>query len=238
MLGPNSTAATRYRRAAGFFGAAYAALIALVALGWVRPLDLSLAAVAYFGLPCWALSVSDAASLLLAGEVSLLYAAALALLCTWRGRPLLGLWLAGVMLATVPVEFLFKFSLHQPAPSALLGTLERPECGRLAYPLTSVSAPNTLPSGYAVRAAYFGLLSAALVGARWPRLAKPARWALMLVLALLGVTRVAIAWHWPSDVLAGLLLGAAAACLALAPADGLRWLGPPTATAGRAPHRR
>ncbi len=213
-------------------GAAYAALVATVALGWARAFDVPISEAAYILQPCWMLTASQAVSPLLAGEVSLLYSGALALLCAWRRRPLASLAVVGLLLGTVAVELAFKYGLDQPPPRALLGRFERPDCFGLGYPLTSVPTPSSLPSGYAIRAAYFGLLLAALVGARWPRLTGPARWSLVPILAVLGMSRVAVAWHWASDVLAGLLLGTAFACLALALVDGFRWLRPPTA--GRA----
>jgi membrane-associated phospholipid phosphatase len=218
-----------YLRAAGCFGAAFIGLALLVATGWLRPLDLALVEAARFGTPCWALNASEAASLVLAGELSLGYVGVLAMLCLWARHPLPGLFLIGLLLATVMIEFIFKFSLPQPAPHALLINVDRPDCIRptyLEYPLAGVAVPNTFPSGYAVRAAYFGLLVAAMVGARWPSLAGPARLALLPLLLILAASRLAIAWHWASDVLGGLLLGAAAACLALAVANGFRWMQP------------
>ena len=216
-------------RAAVAFGAAFLGLVLMVALGWLRPLDLALGEATRAGLPCWALNASDAASLLLAGEVSLVYVGLLALVCLWRRRPLVGLVLVGLLLASVALEFLFKFSFYQPAPHVLLINLDRPECVRppfLEYPLSGVVVPNTFPSGYAVRAAYFGLLLTALLRQRWPRLAKTAAPLLLFLAILLSATRVAIAWHWTTDVLGGLLLGAAAASLALALANNFRWLRP------------
>jgi undecaprenyl-diphosphatase len=216
-------------RSAAWLGAAYAVLVLAVAAGWLRSFDVSLARAAYFGLPCWTLNASQATSVLLAGELSLLYAGSLALLCALRRRARVGIWLVGLLLATVAVELCFKHGLDQPAPSAVLIGLERPDCEQVSYPLTTVSTPSSLPSGYAIRTAYFGLLVAALVAARWPRLAVPARLALGLAVLLLGATRVIVGWHWPSDVLAGLLLGAATASLALALADGFTWLRPAAA---------
>jgi membrane-associated phospholipid phosphatase len=204
---------------------AYALLALVVGQGWLRPVDLHLAKAARFDSSCWVLTLSEAANVVLAGEVSLLYVGAL--LCVWRRRPLSGAWLIGLMLVAVTLEFAFKFWFHQPAPQALLGDLERLDCYRptyLAYPLAGVDAPNTFPSGYATRGAYLGVLLAALASARWPSKATSARVALMALIVLLSATRVPIAWHWSSDVLGGLLLGTAAACLALALVDGFRWL--------------
>jgi membrane-associated phospholipid phosphatase len=227
-----------YRRAALSFGAAYILFTLIVALGWLRSLDFSLSRAARADLPCWALNAGEAASVPLAGELSLLYVGALALLCLRHGRPLLGGWLIGLLAAIVAVEFLFKFSFYQPGPGALLSGLERPDCYRpayLTYPLISLPVPNTFPSGHAARTAYFGLLLATVLGARWPRLAGPVRLAIAALVVLLGASRVVVAWHWTSDVLAGLLLGAAAACLALALADGFRWLRPKASSASRLP---
>jgi membrane-associated phospholipid phosphatase len=206
---------------------AYALLALVVGQGWLRPVDLHLAKAARFDSPCWVLTLGEAANVVLAGEVSLLYVGALALFCVWRRRPLSGAWLIGLMLVAVTLEFAFKFWFYQPAPQAFLGDLERLDCYRptyLAYPLTGVDAPNTFPSGYATRGAYLGVLVAAMASARWPSKATSARVALMALIVLLSATRVPIAWHWSSDVLGGLLLGTAAACLALALVDGFRWL--------------
>jgi membrane-associated phospholipid phosphatase len=219
--------AVTYLRAATAFVVAYALLALVVAQGWLRPVDLGLAKAARFDSPCWLLNIGEAASVVLAGEVSLVYIGALALLCVWRRQPLSGAWLIGLMLVAVTLEFAFKFWFYQPAPQAFLGDLERLDCYRptyLDYPLAAVDAPNTFPSGYATRGAYLGVLGAALVGACWPSKATSARLALMALIVLLSATRVPIAWHWSSDVLGGLLLGTAAACLALALVDGFRWL--------------
>ena len=200
-----------------------------MALGWLRPLDFSLSAAAVGGTPCWGQLASQAASPLLAGELSLLYAGAIGLLCVTRRRPWAGLALVLLLLSTVAVETTFKLFFNQPAPSLTALGVERPECWRVPYPLTSVPPevlPNSLPSGYSIRVAYFGLLLTVLIGARWPRLARPARLGLIPIVLVLGATRVAVGWHWTSDVLAGLLLGGAAAFVALALADGFRWLRP------------
>jgi membrane-associated phospholipid phosphatase len=86
--------------------------------------------------------------------------------------------------------------------------------------------PNSLPSGFAIRAAYFGVLLTWLGGVIWPCLRTPIRWTMLILITLLGVSRILIAWHWMSDVLDGLLLGGAAGYGVLAFADGFRWLGP------------
>lgn len=220
---------TEYLKVAALCGAGLFLLIAVVMTGWLRAADDGLAVAAAHGLPCWAISGSQATSVLVAAELSLVYAALLAAYCARQRRPLAGLAIVGLMLATVGVEFVSKRTVYQPAPSASLLALERPECFRVAYPLTSVPtsvAPNSLPSGYVTRTAYFGVVLAALIGARWPRLTLSARLVLSLVVVVLAFTRVAVSWHWTSDVIAGLLLGGAAGCLALAVANGFAWVDP------------
>ena len=50
---------------------------------------------------------------------------------------------------------------------------------------------------------------------------------------LAGASRVTVGWHWPTDVVAGLLLGSGFAVLALAMADNFTWLRPGGARSGR-----
>jgi membrane-associated phospholipid phosphatase len=229
VLGRVSHESRRYWRGAVIFGVAFAALVSIVALGWLRPLDVTLGRAAKTEVPCWTLYVSDASSLLLAAELSLVYAGLLALFFVWQRRPLLGVAVVGLLFVTVAVELGFKHGFYQPSPGVTLVGADRSDCYRFTYPLTSVSSsviPNSLPSGFTTRAAYFGVLLAALVGARWPRFAEPARLLLLPILLVLAATRVVIAWHWTTDIVAGLLLGAAMAYLLLALADGFRWLRP------------
>jgi membrane-associated phospholipid phosphatase len=221
-------AASNYWRLAAAFGAAFIALALAVGLGWFRTFDMELGAAAKVASPCWVRTGSEVASLLLAGEITLLYAAALALLCVRHGRPLVGAAVIGALLATVAVEFLLKLALYQPSPGVLLGAVDAVECIKVAYPLNSVSpavAPSTLPSGYVTRSAYFGVILAVIVGVRWPTMRRSAWMVLGPILAVLAASRLAIAWHWTTDVVAGLLLGATVACVVLAIADGFRWLG-------------
>jgi membrane-associated phospholipid phosphatase len=230
-----------YRRAALGCAIAYVALALGAALGWLRPLDRELLRVAYVGAPCGLRGASAAASILFAGEATLLYAGIAALALVWYRRPLLAAAVVAGMLGTVPVELASKHLLDQPSPGSFIATVARGPCAPAASGPVAQSARaaqsaqaalpsaaageaayaelSSLPSGYLARASYFGVLLAAALSARWPRARPPLLALLAVVLLLLGSTRVVIAWHWPSDVAAGALLGGGAACtlLALAP---------------------
>ena len=68
----------------------------------------------------------------------------------------------------------------------------------------------SFPSGHAIFFTWFGAYLLLTLGGRLPRPLRIAGWvALGAVLAVVAVGRVYTAEHWPSDVLAGLCLGAA-----------------------------
>jgi len=216
----------RLPRSVLLLGGAFVVLVAFVATGLHHALDRAIATPIWQDAPCWAQQASAWASVLFAAELSLLYALALGALCLFSGRPLAGVWIVVVLLAGVAIELAFKVYFEQPAPSEFFATLSRPLCREPGpgYPLTIVSTPSSLPSGYSIRAAYFCLLAAALVGARWPSLRRPAWVGLTLLAILFGASRVVVSWHWPSDIIAGLLLGALSALLVTAQANGFAWL--------------
>ena len=232
-----TTLLARVPTAAWYLGGAYLLVAVLVAAGVHGALDRAAAAWLYTEPSCDVRLWSARASVVFAGEVSLVYAFAIAAYCAWRGRPVLGVWVVVMLLATVGMELAFKYYFVQPAPSAFLSTLDRPPCGTPgpSYPLTVVPTPSTLPSGYATRATYFGVVVAALVGGRWPLLGWLA-WPLLVGTSLaLAASRVTVGWHWPSDVLAGVFLGGAGGLLVGGVADWFRWLRP---TGGRRGARR
>lgn len=124
--------------------------------------------------------------------------------------------LAGGLLAQ-----LLKKLIAAPRPPSELGAAELLVIGDPLY-------FNAMPSGHAATVATVALLVWAL--------ARPPRWglaALLLAALAVGLARVGVAAHWPSDVLAGWALGLLVGLLALravpqAPAwmkgrCGLRW---------------
>ena len=217
----------RLPRSVLLLGGAFVVLVMFVATGLHHSLDQAVAGPIWVDAPCWTQVASAWASVLFAGEVSILYALILAALCLFSGRPLTGLWIVFILLASVAVELTFKTYFEQPAPSEFFASLVRPPCREPGpgYPLTIVPTPSSLPSGYSIRAAYYCLIVAALVGARWPKLRQPAWIGLTLLAIAFGASRIVVSWHWPSDVVAGLLLGAMGALLVIAQAHNFTWLG-------------
>jgi membrane-associated phospholipid phosphatase len=222
-------------RSALLLGGAFLLVVMFVATGRHHAFDRAIAAPIWQDAPCWVQLASGWASLLFAAEVSLVYALVLAALCLFTGRPLTGVLIVLILLMSVGVELIFKTYFEQPAPSEFFATLSRPLCREPgpAYPLTIVSTPSSLPSGYSLRAAYYCLLAAALVGARWPKLRRPAWIGFTLLAIVFGASRVVVSWHWPSDIVAGLLLGAMGALIVTAQANGFAWLGRRSPSSGR-----
>jgi len=93
---------------------------------------------------------------------------------------------------------LIEIAAHRPRPEANLVRVIRHTAGW------------SFPSGHALFFSWFIAYLLVIFGRRLPRPLYAAGWALQgVVLALVGIGRIDTAEHWPSDVLAGLLLGAA-----------------------------
>jgi membrane-associated phospholipid phosphatase len=234
----------RVPRSFYWLGGMFVLLVLFVSAGLHRALDRLVATALWQDIPCWGRSISERAGVAFAAEVSLVYALVLGVLCLRARKPLAAGWILFMLLAGVGLEISFKYYFTHPSPSAFLETIPRGSCGPPgpAYPLTIVPTPSTLPSGYSIRAAYFCLLLAAVIGGRWPRLRFVARVLLGSLALVAGASRVTVGWHWPTDVAAGLLVGACSAVLASAMADGFVWLRPggraPAPRRARAPSRK
>jgi undecaprenyl-diphosphatase len=111
-----------------------------------------------------------------------------------RGKP--DAWVPLLIVAVLAVEVVVKMVVQQPLlPKELSRTVE-------LLPFVHVTLAGAFPSGHVARTAF-------LVG-----VARVPQWVAVLVVALMMVTRVYLADHWPSDVLGGLLLGVLVAQIA------------------------
>jgi len=191
--------------------AAFAALGVSVHVGLWRAADRALLLSLVAEAPCALVRAGHAVSHWLSAEFSVLYASgAAAVAARRRGWP--AAWLLVGLLATAPVELAAKHVVEQPPPR-LLETLAPRDCGPEGYGLATVDLPHVFPSGSVTRLAYFTTLAVGAAGGPH-RGARAARAALVLAAAAAAGTRAVIAWHWPTDIVGGVLLGTAAAWLA------------------------
>lgn len=109
------------------------------------------------------------------------------------GPGALGLW-ALAALTGVAVQKVLKLSARRPRPCQVAGGLPQ---------RTSIPDVGSFPSGHTLHA----VMAAITVGSLLPGLFA----AFVLLAFLMGLSRVALGVHYPSDVLAGAVLGALAA---------------------------
>ena len=106
-------------------------------------------------------------------------------------------WVPLVLAAVLASEVVLKTAVIQPMPPEELSrTVE-------LIPFAHVALAGSFPSGHVARAAFLAGV------ARLPA------WLAVSLVALMMVTRVYLAEHWPSDVLGGLLLGVLVAQVAV-----------------------
>jgi undecaprenyl-diphosphatase len=144
------------------------------------------------------------------GAVPAVAGVSLAAVVVCRKRPRLALQVAAGAVAGIAAELGVKRLFLRERPT-LLEHLE---------PVRPVKS-TAFPSGHAMASSAL-YLTLAFVGSKAPRL-RAMRAALLTsagaLSALIGGTRVYLGVHWPTDVLGGLALGTAWACLAEATFD-------------------
>jgi undecaprenyl-diphosphatase len=158
-----------------------------VAVGALRQLDRAVLDLVQSVYSPWLNLFASVVSIFGQAEVTAGIALGLAVARLRRGRP--DAWVPLLILAVVAVEVVVKTVVQQPLlPKELSRSIE-------IFPFVHVSLAGAFPSGHVARTAF-------LVG-----VARVPPWLAVLVVALMMVTRVYLADHWPSDVLGGLLLG-------------------------------
>ena len=162
-------------------------LCALVAIGALRQLDHALLDLVQSVRAPWLDVLASAVGLLGQAEVTAGIALGLAVARLRRRRR--DAWIPLLLVAAVAIEVVLKTLVPQPIPPRELSrTVE-------LVPFAHVAFAGAFPSGHVARTAF-------LAG-----VARVPLWLAVCLVALMMVTRVYLADHWPSDVLGGLLLG-------------------------------
>jgi len=173
--------------------AAFAALTALVATGTLDAADRTIRGhlLADPGTPAaWAaIGLAWAGS---APVVALTGAALVALRFPDRKARAIAAWLA-VLAAAAAVEWIVKPLLARPRPDGIVGALASARLGG--------GGGGSFPSGHALTAALLAVLTWQLWRGFGPR-AVAVAWVLAV-----GLSRLALGVHWPTDVVAGVIAG-------------------------------
>ena len=184
-------------------GLTFVALVAVVSEepGWLVRFDRSWAsrAFAFTRAHDWCESLATAITWLGSTPTVVVVTALAFLACAFRGRLLLGVWLALTVQGSALLNFFVKTEIERTRPSSV-GTL----IGAHGF---------AFPSGH-TQAATVTYVAVVLV-AGWQLLRPPRRPRVVsaaIVVAVVGAvgwSRVFLGVHWPSDVLGGWLLGSA-----------------------------
>lgn len=145
----------------------------------------------------WPIVTPVMKALTFAGAAGLVWIVLGAVAAAWLRRPLA---LVAVILAIEAASFLDRVL------KSAFGRA-RPFVGDpRVHPSIALPHDPSMPSGHAMNA----FAGAVLLGAVMPR----ARWPLLALAALIGLSRIYLGVHFPSDVIAGAILGAAIGAIA------------------------
>jgi undecaprenyl-diphosphatase len=194
--------------AGGACGATFLLLAITVALGWARLEDVdrrwTARAYAFTVDHGWCQTLAHLATWLGAGWTIAVVTALVTLACLVSGRDWLGAWTAVTVASSAVVNTAVKDVLERVRPQS-------------AGLLTSANG-FSFPSGHtqAATVTYTALVLVVgwqvwRLGRLWRRLTLAA---VVVVVGSVGLSRVALGAHFPSDVLGGWLLGSAWVCLA------------------------
>jgi undecaprenyl-diphosphatase len=102
------------------------------------------------------------------------------------------LWLLVTLAGALVLDLALKYGFHRPRPTPFVGSVPR---------------TPSFPSGHALFSfCFYGVLAGLLVGRTRSRIAQIAIWSAAAVLVLLiGLSRIYLGVHYPSDVIAGYL---------------------------------
>lgn len=186
-------------------------LTALVHFRFLAGIDLAFAQAVFFGLDVeFFTACATVTGVLMASQMALLYSLVGSLLLWRRGA---GPWSLAPMafLIGITIELVMKLLVNQP-----LEPLREFHRGTF-YPFFGMSLNGTYPSGHALRTAFFFCFLALLLWYGGGIARRLVALGLIPLIFFFGFTRLYIGDHWLSDVVGGLLLGAAIALVAAPP---------------------